>query len=337
MRINETPFPRYGKSANWADPIHEGAWRLPDLQESPPLPNNFTSDQVCVIPLFSDAYTRIENIEAYTLQAIYSRWSCLKYTNAVERSIAVKFMVEDVILDRIAPIFERNFIDIQRDVLVFNAPPLPKSNNGSWGFLGKQMQPFWDERLARYNWVYIWDADILFMPEDRTLKPLSDETLPNRMFDKIVDLPKEIGYIYVSIQDTKGLDEMLRHRLERETAQSGIGFDDLLKMSGVEKQRVTVLKPACCFGVYPAKHFHENRKDWIDWMRTYAPYWGNDEILCGYWARKFDFPVTTLANELDVLVNDIFYYFQSSPPGNILHGRINMQHEKELRELMNIV
>ena len=47
--------------------------------------------------------------------------------------------------------------------------------------------------------------------------------------------------------------------------------------------------------------------------------------------------MSTLRREAGILSNDISYYFSFNPPGNILHGKINMRFEKELRDLLKIV
>lgn len=317
--------------------MYKGAWRLPDLQAPPSFPPFSNPNILCLIPLFSDAYTRVENIAAWVRYAIYSRWTCLKYTDAVLRAVEIKFLVEDCIADRVIPTFEKNFIDIDNDVIWFTAEPLEKSENGTWGYLGKQMIPYWDERFAGYEWLWVWDADILFMPNEKTRSMLEPEkNLPNQMFTRTPDLPKQAGYIHISVTDSKDVEAHYLHKLSLDTEKTGIPVDALLKMSGVSTQRQTIIKPACAIWVYPAKHYHEHHKDFIDWMRTYAPYWGNDEILVGYWTQKFRLDITNLHNAIGILSNDLSFYFRFNPPGNILHGVINMDFERELRELLEI-
>lgn len=64
--------------------------------------------------------------------------------------------------------------------------------------------------------------------------------------------------------------------------------------------------------------------------------WGNDEIIAGYWTQKFKLDITNLYKAAGILTNDLSFYFRFNPPGNILHGVINMAFEKELRELLAI-
>ena len=340
MRINLEPFPAYdGKSLEWMDEIHKGAWRLPDLEMPPPLAQPFNPDVSAVIPLFRDDYKRVQNIEAWARHAIYSRWTCLKYTDAVEQRVNIKFLVEECISDRVIPVFEDNFVDIDRDVLFFTAEPLEHSKDGSWGHLGKQMIPYWDKRFANYEWIFVWDADILFMPECTTKEQTSDCLLPNTMFSKINKLSKNPGYIYVSYVNGDSLRDTLLRRLAKETEKTGISVEDLLEMSGVSQNLQTIVKPSCCLWAYPAKHFHEHCQDFIEWMKTYGPYWGNDEIIAGYWTNKFGIDLNRLCVELDILVNDITYYFfnRRKVGGNILHGKINLRYEKELHDILGIV
>jgi len=44
----------------------------------------------------------------------------------------------------------------------------------------------------------------------------------------------------------------------------------------------------------------------------------------------------SLSTELRVLMNDLSYFFRCNPPGNVLHGKINTQFEKELWALLKI-
>ena len=317
--------------------MYRGAWRLPDLQAPIDVPPFVNPDILCLIPLFRDDYTRVANIEAWVRYAIYSRWSCLKYTDAILRAVEIKFFVEDILADRVIPTFEKNFVDIDNDVIWFTSEPLEESKDGSWGFLGRQMIPYWDERFAGYEWLWVWDADILFMPNEST-RDLNnpEELLPNKMFTHTPNLPKQAGYLHISITDNKDLEAHLLHKLALDIEKSGISVDALLEMSGVSTQRTTILKPACSLWAYPAKHYHTHHKDFIEWMRTYAPYWGNDEIIAGYWTQKFGLDVTNLYKGVGILTNDLSYYFRSNPPGNILHGVIKLEFENELRELLEI-
>ena len=316
--------------------MYEGMWRLPDLQTPSAVPSGFNPNILCLIPLFKDDYTRVENLEAFARMAIYSHWTCYQHTNALDEYIRVQFLVEECIADRVIPIFEQNFIDINKDVIFFTADPLEHSTDGSWGHLGKQMVPYWDKRFANYEWLFVWDADILFLPEISSIGIGENESLQNQMFTKIHDLPKRAGYIYVSYIEAEIMNNQLLSRLAKETTKTGISVDKLLEMSEVSKYRRTILKPSCCLWAYPAKHFHENHQDFIEWMQTYAPYWGNDEIIAGYWTNKFLLKVNVLSRELNILVNDNAYFFGAKPAGNILHGIIRLDSEKELREALYI-
>ena len=208
----------------------------------------------------------------------------------------------------------------------FKAPPLEHTNNGVWAGFGKKLIPFWDERFADYDWVVVWDADIFFQP------------LPNIMFERLLNLELlKIGYLYSNVFVRSKYSDMFNTVLDRGIEKIGITREELYEMMDITDDRYTMVHPTGCIWAYPAKHFHSNHKDFIDWMHQYGPYFGNDELIADHWSAEFE--IESLHKHLGIAVNAFTYYIITNGRaiGNILHGRIDLRDEKKVYELLDII
>lgn len=330
MRHNSEPFPIF-PAANWIDPIYECYWRLPDLLEPPPVVDNPDPHCLMLIHLFTDGYTRNKNIHAWIRSAIYSRWSVLRNTDAVAEGIEVKFYIEDKLKHTLWDTLKKNFIDPDRDVIWFAAPPLPKSETGEWAYLTKKLSSYWDERFVDYDWVLCTDADLFYLP------------LPNEMFSKIKALHlTDIGMLFAFIEEHKLMKDHIELRIKHGLEKIGMTLPELFAFAGVDIDpfRNTLIKPAGCFWVYPANHFHTHHQDFVQWMQAYAPYFGDDEMAMVYASEKFDLELLPIRSKLGLAMNSISYYLQfdenEKPDGQILHGIILPEDEPAFYKLLNL-
>ena len=312
MRYNPVPFPSaQANPNNFIDPVLEGFWNLPSLVKPPPVVENPNPDSVALVILFTDDYRRSENLQAWVRGAIYNRWSCLQYSDAVSQGIEVKLYIEDVLRNVLSPALTENFIDVDRDVIWFHAPRLEK---GLYGYLGKQMSPYWDSQLATYKRIMVWDADTFFLPR------------PNSMFAKLKDFPtNKIGYILVSTEKWSIFRNTLISRLKMDIKKGGVPVDELFQMAGINLDGFSdyVLKPFGCMWTYSPAYFHKHHSDFVNWMQSYAPYFGNDELLATCWNQLFNIDILSLSNELDLSINPTDSYMGSSIQNkktNVLHG-----------------
>ena len=328
MRTNPRPFPSpKTHSGNYIDPLFAGYWRLPDLLEASPVPGTPNPRCIAINQLFIDVNHRHQNLDAFIRAMIHSRDTALKFTDAVSQGVEIKLYIEDVLRERFEETFHENHIDPDKDVLWFRAPPLEKTNNGVWAGFGKKLIPYWDERFADYDWVVVWDADIFFQP------------LPNTMFEKLLNLEfRNIGYIYSKVIQRSKYGDMFDSVLNRALAKTGITRQALYEMMDINDDRFTMIKPSGCLWAYPAKHFHKEHQDFIEWIRQYGPYFGDDELIADHWSHKFGLDIESLHKHLDIAINSIMYYIIANgrPIGNILHGRIDLREEAQLHNLLKI-
>lgn len=303
-------------------PIHQPLYNLPDLIQPVPTGDESVSNCIGLIPIFLDTYYENVSIYAYTKAAIYSRWTCLINSDAVKQNITVKLYIEDRLRKSLSNMLEANFIDIEKDIIWFVAPPREMTIEGVWGKLGKQMSPYWDDRLKKYDWVVVWDSDTFWLPN-------------NNFFERLLAYPnQQIGYI------RKENLNFWRDKLAKCIRQGGISVDELLDYTNIPKEFQVyeeIEKAVGHLWVYPAKHFHENHPDFVKWMWDYAGYYGNDEISSFFWSRLFSLDIFSITDEFGIQSQKYREYILS-PKDNcfIMHGRPQQKNIQDFKNIFGI-
>ena len=325
MRKNPKPFPSETRDPNnFIDNYLEPIWNLPSLEAPPPTPQTVDTETVALIVLFSDAYRRVENLQAWVRAAIYSRGSALKYTDAVKQGVEVKLYIEDVLRPMLTPSLEENFVDVDKDVVWFTPPTI----DGVWGYLGKQMCPYWDPQLLTYDRIFVWDADTFFLQR------------PNTMFERSKSLPlTEIYYIHAPRLYWHTFQHTFLSKLSKDTKRGGIPVDTLLENAGVCLKDFPdlVTKPFGSMWTYSPSHFHAHQTDFLDWMQTYAPYFGNDELTAICYQQLFDIQIRSLSKMLKLTMNHTPRYLSTPDTGTqILHGLFSHATEAAFQKLLQV-
>ena len=114
---------------------------------------------------------------------------------------------------------------------------LEKTRDGVYGHLGKQMWAYWDERLARYERVTVWDADMFFLTACRE----------HNLFERFTALPTEkIGYLFAYPTPWAQLRQHWNLFLIADTKFGGILHKELLRIADVPKFTGDVFFPRGC-------------------------------------------------------------------------------------------
>ena len=305
MRKNKKPFPAD------MDEHYRSFWNLPDVVEplsavvSCEVPSRFY-----LIPLFVDSYINRANLGAFVRAAIYARGCCLKYTDAVAQNVSVKLYIEDILRDEFDEVLRENFVDPDDDVLWFHAPPLERTRDGIHGRLGKQMYAYWDERFAECDSVTVGDADLFFLPQAKALS----------VFEKLCGAPQQdIGYLFAHPLPWEQLRQHWWLHFIADTERGGIPVKEFLAWAKVPRFKEDVFFPMGCLWHYPARHFHSHHPDFVEWIRTFGPYFGNDQIAATCWSEKFDIPIFALNTFMPLIsTSSISYAFEKDV--SLFHG-----------------
>ena len=274
---------------------------------------------LCLIPLFTDDYRNLGNLGPLLRAAIHSRASALRNTDATAQNVSVKLYIEDILRETFEQTLCNNFINPDEDVIWFHAPPLEKTRDGIYGNLGRQMFAYWDERFAQYQRVTVWDADLFFLVACKA----------HNLFERFAKLPMDaIGYLFAYPVAWRELKLHWYLTLDEDTKAGGIPLRDLLKMAGMPKFEGDVYYPMGCFWTYPARHFHKHHPDFVNWMRTYAPYFGNDQAIATCWNKKFGIPLLSLNEHLELQSTSIFPIHDKV---HLFHGCVTSENEEAFR------
>ena len=294
------------------EPTYHGFYRLPPLSQRSSVIENPDTDTLALILLFSDDHRPISNALAWVKAAIYSRAAALKYTDAVREGVEVKIYAEDKLRKHIEDILVRNHVDPDTDVLWFNCPPLPMSDK--WGYLGRQMSPFWDPQIKPYKRIMVWDSDFFFIEDDdsnifRNLKKLHE---------------KEIGYNIVHVRDWQTYKERFSSKLDERGAFGDMSMAEFLTHAGTDWTSFKfVQQPISTFWSYPPRFFQQHQKPLLRWITEFGPYFGSDELAAVCWSHKFGIRVRDLAGPLNINIyhTHTFLRITVAVPGvNALHG-----------------
>ena len=168
--------------------IHLG--KLPDLTEYhiPPRPITVSKKGIVLLPLFKNPDVIAHHA---AVCACWAHRSWLRYSDAIDYGIEVKFYVDERVRDTAMPILQRNFIH-DNDVIFHN-----NAEQFDVAYPTTAIQKaasYTDDRFADYDWIVDVDTDIFVMSPNREKLPFF------RYFFEICDTDK-IGVSWVSIEE----------------------------------------------------------------------------------------------------------------------------------------
>ena len=289
MRIN----PDFSPENKYMSRRHVEA-RLPNLLEPGPRPANPTRRCIVLITLFEGS--KAKYIELFFRTAMWARHSWLVNSDALDFDVEVKLYIEDVLEEKLRPLCEKNHIDWNRDVVTFHAEPAPGIE---WGDLGKQMCAYFDPQLAAYERIVVTDADAMIM------RPPKVKNMPffERLFDLPAEYKNEIGYIKADkLNDNKYFMKVLEKSCAVELTIEEI-FHRLsitYIAEKIDEMSNSITTVSGWLWTYPARYFHQNRPEFVEWMALASRLIFNDQILSYFWRTHFGFPCFSIENILSL-------------------------------------
>ena len=297
------------------DAVYKVFADLPDLVSPVPQVAHPNATMIGIIPLFQDPYFNEHNFPAFLKAAIYSRQSYLLHTDAIETDTAIKLYIETACQDISIPILEKNGLNSETDVLWFHAPPLPDTNNGVWGRLGKKMNLYWDPQLSAYEQVVYWDADMFKL----------DEPQFRDIFARIADTERVLSSIRVQTLPRRTWRPLIIRNSVKNVRFGGIPIQDIFRRAGLGRvlQEITgeIAKPLGGLAIYPAKRFHSQLHPFVNWLKENAPYIGDDEICLALGAAKFNIYLRCLNDEWHLTYAKIRDSLSGDEKHAFVHGK----------------
>ena len=255
-------------------------FRLPDILEPAPQIENPSTRVLLVIPLF-DVFPEASYVEEIGASAAsWARHSWLLNSDAIDYNIEVKIHIEDQSYHKAKPIFDANFVT-ENDVILFDGAPYDSEfSTGT----GKKAAVYSNPLLKDYEWVIMADADMFVV----------NAKLP--FFERFLEIcfPDQIGNEY-SVENMTDISHMKKYWIQQVSPR-----DHSIEQKQIEwKRRVALVAdesiadrffdPQCetiaggGFHAYPAKHFHEHRKDDVEWFQRAAHILNDDEAVIAVW------------------------------------------------------
>lgn len=267
---------------------------LPDLKQFVKQVETPRTDMIGIIPLFKDPYFNEHNFPAFLKAAIYARQSWLLHTDAIETDTAIKLYIDDTCKDVAIPMCMQNGLDIDTDIIWFNAPPLPDTHLGVWARLGKKMNLYWDPQLSDYDKIVYWDADMFKL---KTPPEKSD------IFTQVASTERVLSFIRVPLLQRRVWLRQIIQSSVKNVRFGGIPIQDIFVNAELGRtcQEISgpIARPIGGFGIYPARRFHSELRPFVEWQQTHAPYIGDDEICLALGAAKFNIYLRALTNNYE--------------------------------------
>ena len=247
-------------------------WRLPNLSGLPTIKDSINPSTIVLIPLFK---VRDDIFKMYTQTAIWAWYTLYHNTDANEHNIPIYFYVEDQLVDYVRPIFEENGIDWETHVKIMETTEYQ-------GYCAKKMIFYYDEQFKDYEYIYLIDADTFIGSPDSLHK--------FEFFDKHEPILDGIGFGNVRIIPSGYSPiDLMRERLGSLGGDLTKPFslhDAFLKIGIANPDEA--IKKICGNKIqdcsawlirYPARHFHENHQDVIEFFRRTSKVLSCDETM----------------------------------------------------------
>ena len=273
---------------------------------TPVAPPSYPVSDRCIglIPLFLSPGVRSTNLEAYVQAAVNSRASAIQNTDAVEAGVAIKYYVERAAYPAVAPAFGRCGVERQ-DILFFSVyHPSVKH----WGRFSKKMALYYDVDLSGYETVVAWDADTFF-PVGSVFSFASVQTSAH------------ITYCGVREQWWSQASHAARwvKKIESLAYPPGRPYLETREAVGFDGFNGPMQHPIGYLWSYPARRFHRDKPDIVQWFRDNAAHVGCDEVALSMVADTFCLDLASMEAAFGYREPPFSERFSQGHP--YLHGR----------------
>ena len=292
---------------------------------------------LCLVPIFSCRFFKTDRrdakaahrLEVYTRCALHARRTWMEHTDAREHGVAVKFYVEEAVLDRVGPVLASAGVNLDSEVIVFSDVRPARE----WARLSKETAMLWDARFRDYEWVVVGDAD-LYIPR---------EGIP--FFSRLSAVQgvsaSELGFLKIyrgrGVRFSKRVQHKFRKGLKRYPAaharigtcmyQARKSFEDMreiLEGLGLEweiTEDTHIVVPDLALTAFPARFYHLERQDFLGWLHDNAPRLGTGETCLEIAYQLFGYPFWGMDEVMGIRYKSIF--MEGLWPHEILHNRPN--------------
>ena len=270
---------------------------------------------LCVI--FRDDSYGEKDVERYARYAVtcYKSW---KYNCDPVPDVA--FYVEDKCVDTVYRVlYDENKLDAH--VFEFNSAELIGEDR-IWARLGKKACLYIDPQFSDTEWVSSSDADLWIckpkdaLPLDYDLRKLNHERIALAHWSDIdaSRIEEDREKVFADMSEEDEFFERYKWQIEtsriphQEILPKDMSSDfrslcDRFGASGYYKDKRNTFgyyMTKAWLYAYPAKHFHANRQDFIEYVKQAAPLFGCDETLLRVWHYKAQEKIDPLLSVLDI-------------------------------------
>ena len=338
MRINTELFPDI-------EDQYRSFWELPDCIEPTPNPKTPSEKYIILIPLFEDAFygtqpDKADNkIDAIIRGAIWARYSWLTNSDTRDYNVTVKLYIEDVMLPRLQAVLEKNYIDLDADVVTFHCEPLPtlqENPRGTWGRLSKCTRALWDRQFTE-QYLIVFDSDLFAPPNTSFFKKL-DRFVTQ---EQIGILDRKHNHNSATEYEKSILKKMAKGWTLDEVFTKYTATEKITTPTHLIKDMASVLEcyrqPQTAIYICPTTL---QDSPFIQELENVLPMQGGEEETFGYLLHKHNVPTFTL-NDIGMTWGCVSYVLHEDNQNSdhLLHGKPNYNQVEivlKFREIIGI-
>ena len=291
-----------------SNPAKSWLYRLPDLATLIPDYETREDGMIVIFLIFQPRPGLPFNSEYIVKSACHARRSWIMNSDAVDFGVPCRFYVEESEKDVLLPIFERNQINIERDVIFFKCPDDSALPCNKRDHHRKKMSFIKDQRFEDYKWTLVCDSD-LFISRGANW---NGEKLP--IFERLMSHKPNYGILRYGPGSQDSAEKWMNRVDVGSFEQNREAWFDIIEslvppehFKKIKDDPGSLIGPACSLHVFPAQHFMTEKQADCEWLYNAAQHLDSDETTMAIYEkgggdiwdfhREFEIPVVYLDHQ----------------------------------------
>ena len=285
-----------------SNPAKSWLYRLPDLTTPTPDYETWEDGMIVVFLIFQPRPGLPFNSEYIVKSACHARRSWIMNSDAVDFGVPCRFYVEESEKDVLLPIFERNHINTDRDIIYFKCPDDSAPDCNARDKHRKKMSFIKDSRFEDYKWTLVSDSD-LFISRGANW---NGEKLP--IFERLMSHKPNYGILRYGPGSQDSVDKWINRMDVGDFETNKEAWFNVIErlvfpehFKKIKDNPIGLIGSACSLHACPTQHFMTEKKADCEWLYNAAQHLDSDETTMAIYEksggdiwdfhREFEIPV----------------------------------------------
>ena len=258
------------------------AWlyRLPNQTDPIPEYETRTDGMILVFLIFQPRPGLPYTSEYVVKSACHARRTWIMNSDAVDLGVPCKFYVEESEKGALAPIFDQNGIDMDRDIIYFTCPDETAPTCNQRDYHRKKMSFVKDSQFENYKWTLVCDSDLFIA---RGLG-WNDQKLS--VFERLASHKSDPGILRITDRAPNQVEKWMNRCAVGSFEENREAWFDIIKglvdpehYKKIRDNPFDLVSPACALHLFPSAHFMKEKKSDCEWLYNAAQHLDSDEAM----------------------------------------------------------